>query len=227
MHEDLWAGVELKLQYAEFHLQQMSRSLQPPERTHMNVALEASGAIIGTDWQRSLYAHFDAFLSATRSVPWIIQCCFGEDRANRAMNEWLDERSPDEKARRREFQKQFKKDRDGFDGLLLSKARDISVHRTGFAPVTGKIKGFFGVVYDSNPVKSVPMSETRQIDDPNLAFLARPVPIRPLWSDFYIDGQPLFAACRDYLDGARTVMTEARKIFDQVHGSNSLSSPPP
>jgi hypothetical protein len=69
-HEELWAGVELKLQYAEFHLQQMSRSLEPPERTHMNVALEAAGAIIGTDWQISLYAHFDALLSAARSVPW-------------------------------------------------------------------------------------------------------------------------------------------------------------
>jgi hypothetical protein len=226
MHEELWAGVELKLQYAEFHLQQMSRSLEPPERTHMNVALEASGAIIGTDWQRSLYAHFDALLSAARSVPWIIQCCFGEDRANRVMSDWFDERSPDEKARRREFNKQFKKARDVFDGLILSKARDISVHRTGFAAVSGKIKGFFGVVYDSSPVKSVPMSETRHIDDPNFAFLARPMPVRPMWTDFYIDGQPLVAVCRDYVDGARTVVTEARKIFNQVHGSNSLSSPP-
>jgi hypothetical protein len=226
MHEELWAGVELKLHYAEFHLQQMSRSLEPPERTHMNVALEASGAIIGTNWQRSLYAHFDALLSAARSVPWIIQCCFGEDTANRVMNEWLDERSPDERARRREFKKQFKKTRDTFDGLILSKARDVSVHRTGFAAVSGKISGFFGVVYDSSPLKSVPISETRNIDDPNVAFLANPVPVRPMWTDFYIDGHPLFAACRNYLDGARTVVIEARKIVHHVHGNNNLSPPP-
>ena len=54
MDEELWAGVELKLQNAEFHLQQMARSLDPPEPTAMNVALEASGAIIDTGWQRSL-----------------------------------------------------------------------------------------------------------------------------------------------------------------------------
>ncbi|MGH6636950.1 MAG: hypothetical protein ACRED0_12755, partial [Gammaproteobacteria bacterium] len=66
----------------------MDRSLQPPEQTTNNVVLEASGAIIDTGWQRSFYAHFDAFLSATRSVPWIIQCCFGADLANNVMRDW-------------------------------------------------------------------------------------------------------------------------------------------
>jgi hypothetical protein len=68
MDEKLWAGVELKLQYAEFHLQMMGRSLDLPKPT----ALEAYGMIRDTGWQRSLYAYFDAFLSTARSVPEII-----------------------------------------------------------------------------------------------------------------------------------------------------------
>ena len=46
MHEQLWAGVGLKLQYAAFHLEKMSGSLQPPERTGHNVAQQAAGAVI-------------------------------------------------------------------------------------------------------------------------------------------------------------------------------------
>jgi hypothetical protein len=75
MDEKLWAGVELKLQSAEFFFEMMGRSLQPPKQTSINVALQASGAIIDTDWQRSFYAYLDAFLSTARSVPEIIQSC--------------------------------------------------------------------------------------------------------------------------------------------------------
>ena len=77
---ELWAGVDLKLQNAEFHLSQMQRHWsRRPEP-----ALEASGAIIDTEWQRSFYAHFDAFLSAARSVAEVIRCCFGVDRVMKA-----------------------------------------------------------------------------------------------------------------------------------------------
>ena len=31
MHDDLWYGVALNVHYAEFFLQEMSRSMQPPE----------------------------------------------------------------------------------------------------------------------------------------------------------------------------------------------------
>jgi hypothetical protein len=79
MHEEMWAGVELKVQNAEFHLQRMEQSLNLPEPTALYVALEASGAILGTNWHRSFYAHLDAFLSAVRSVPEVIQFCFGKD----------------------------------------------------------------------------------------------------------------------------------------------------
>ena len=33
MHDELWAAVQLKLDNAEFHLAQMRRSIQGPERT--------------------------------------------------------------------------------------------------------------------------------------------------------------------------------------------------
>jgi len=46
MHEEMWAGVELKVQNAEFHLQRMEQSLNLPEPTALYVALEASNAIL-------------------------------------------------------------------------------------------------------------------------------------------------------------------------------------
>ena len=72
MHEHLWAGVELKLQNAVFHLRQMERSIDRFEQTEESAELQASGAIFDTGWQQSIYAHVDAFLSAARSVPEII-----------------------------------------------------------------------------------------------------------------------------------------------------------
>jgi hypothetical protein len=42
MDEKLWAGVELKLLYAEFHFDMMGRAIQPPKQNSINVALQAS-----------------------------------------------------------------------------------------------------------------------------------------------------------------------------------------
>src|ERR1700730_8417137 len=107
MDEKLWAGVELKLLYAEFHFDMMGRSIQPPKQTSINVALQASGAIIGTGWQRSFYAYLDAFLSTGRSVPEIIQCCFGVDLGHREMKKWFNALTADEQVRRHDFKKAF------------------------------------------------------------------------------------------------------------------------
>ena len=107
MDEKLWAGVELKLQNAEFFFEMMGRSLQPPKQTSINVALQASGAIIDTDWQRSFYAYLDAFLSTARSVPEIIQCCFGVDLGHPEMKKWFNTLPADEQDRRHEFKKAF------------------------------------------------------------------------------------------------------------------------
>jgi hypothetical protein len=127
MNEELWAGVELKLLHAEFPFESMGRSLEPPELTATNVAIEVSGGIIDTRWQRSFYAHLDAFLSASRSIPEIIQCCFGEDRAS-VMSAWLGRLPDAERHRRGDFRNQFKDRYDRFLALPLSRARNVSLH---------------------------------------------------------------------------------------------------
>ena len=224
MHEELWAGADLKVEYAWFHLRRMGQSIEPPERNDMNVALQASGAIIDTGWQVSFYAHLDAFLSAARSVPEIIQCCFGKDPA-KVMKDWFDKLPAEEQVRRREFAKQFKKHYEEFRAPPLGTARHISEHRTGLAPVKVAISGLFGVIYTGSPASRVPISETRQIDDPTVAFLAKPIPLQPRWDDFDIQGQPLFPACQEYLARARALVEEARHLSRQVHTCR-LSSPP-
>ena len=227
MHQELWAGVELKLQNSDFHLRRMEQSLEPPERTATNVALQAAGAIIDTGWQRSFYAHLDAFLSATRSVPEIIQCCFGADK-HPAMKSWFANLPETERLRRREFKKQFKASYDNFRTLPLGTVRHISEHRTGVPPVKVTISGLFGVVYIGGPVARVPSSETRQIDDPTLSWMAKPIPLRqPSWDDFDIEGQPLFPACQAYLNEAQALMGKARSVLSVVHGANSLTVPTP
>jgi hypothetical protein len=131
LHEELWAGVLLKVEHAGFHFDRMGQSIQPPERTHYNVALEASGTILDTGWQRSFYAYFDAFLSAARSVPEILQCCFGHD-PNHRMKAWFDALPPDEQRRRKEFSARFAPALSTFRSLDLGAARQTAcLARTG------------------------------------------------------------------------------------------------
>jgi len=223
MDEKLWAGAELKLEYARFHLQRMGQSLDPPERTPINAVLESYGAIIDTGWQRSIYPHFDAFLSATRSVAEIIKCCFGVDD-HRAMTDWFDHLPAEEQDRRRAFWKQFQVHYNRFCGRLLCGARRVSEHRTGLPPVTVTISGMFGVTYVGGPATLVPSSETQPLIPFPLE--ARPVALRPKWDDFEIDGQGLFPACQDHLKSAAALISEARRIAEQVHGTHSLTPPP-
>lgn len=189
MHEDLWAGVHLKLQHAAFHLERMGRSLEPPEMTATTVALEVAGVIVDTGWQRSFYAHLDAFLSAARSVPEIVQCCFGVDEGHPDMKSWFHKLPEAEKLRRQEFKKQFKASYDSFRALRLGTLRHISEHRTGVSPARVTVSGLFGVTYIGSPLKPIPVSETRHIVDPDLSWMDRPVPLRqPSWDDFELEG---------------------------------------
>lgn len=222
MHDELWAGVELKLQNAQFHLDQMMRSIQPPERTGHSVAMMASGAIGVPDWQEAFYAHLDAFLSATRSVGNIIKCCFGVDN-HFALNPFKALHA-EEQNRRREFQGQFDPLLKAFDGRLLSTSRHISEHRTGAPPVTVMTTGLFGVTYIGDPLTRIPTLETRNIDVPNLPPVhSAHLPVRPNWQDLKIDGQGLFPACRDHLKAAQDLLAEARRIAAEVHGTNGLT----
>ena len=229
MHEELWAGVELKINNAEFFLEEMGKALLPPERTQMNVALQTTGAIIDTGWQRSFYAHLDAFLAMARSVPEIIQCCFGWDTSD-AMKSWRDRLSTTEEKRRREFKKSFKGAYKTFRKLPLSNARNISLHRTGVAPVEVNIIGRYGISYIGTPVSHVPTAEGEEIaagDDQALQWVATmpPVPVQPAWPDFKVNGKSLFTECRAYLDGAKNLLARARGISLQVHDNESLTPP--
>jgi hypothetical protein len=231
MHDELWAGVELKIENAEFFSEQMGKALLPPDRNPMNIALESTGAIIETRWQRSLYANLDAFLAMVRSVPEIIQACFGADLGSREMKAWFKGLTPAEQTRRKNFAVQFKTVHDTFRGLSLSNARNISLHRTGVAPVEVNITGRFGVSHIGTPIKHVPTSESTHIiagDDPALQWAATlpPDPVQPTWTDFSIDGRPLFQECQAYLQEARKVVAHASTIVQHVHGNNTVTPPP-
>ena len=223
MHEELWAGVDLKLDHASFHLDQMARCLER-KRDTMTVVLESAGAIVG-EWQRPLFAHLDAFLSAARSAPEIIKCCFGRDRHPK-MDDWWDHLPAEQQRRREDFWRQFKARYDAFGQLPLSQARHISEHRTGYpTAATATINGLFGVTHVGSPVKRVPLTEIRTDVPEELAWLPKPQRVWPIWIDFTIDGQNLFDACRDYLQAAQGLAAVARGIAQQVHGINPLTPP--
>ena len=112
------------------------------------------------------------------------------------MKEWFRKLPNDEQARRKEFKKEFEPHYKSFRELPLGTARHISEHRTGVAPASVTISGRFGVIHIGNATEPIPLSEARQIDDRNLALLAKALPIQPKWEDFDIEGQPLFRACR-------------------------------
>jgi hypothetical protein len=235
MHEELWAGVDLKFEHAGFFLGRMQESLEPPRGARVAM-LEASGAIVDTQWQRAFYANLDAFLVMARSVPEVINSCFGKDTATKEMRDWFTTTlSADEQKRRADFLNAFEITYNNFRNLPLSKARNISLHRTGYpAAVEVKIVGRFGLSYIGSPVKRVPAAESRPVsaeDDPNdpaviWAATLPPVPVHPMWSDFQIDGKPLFAECRAYVEQAQQLVTQARAIAERVHGTDVLTPPP-
>jgi hypothetical protein len=227
MHHDLWAGISLKLGIASYHFGGMERAVQPPERTAYTVALESSGTIIGGNWHTAFYAHVDAFLSAARSVPELIRCCFGLDDGSQKMRDWFNSLDPDEQKRRREFGDRFRAEYDAFRALPLGTARHISEHRTGFAPVEVMVFGHFGI-YAGGPIDPIPTTETRDLPpESNMPpGIARPIPVRPSWQDFKIDGKPLFETCRDYLNQAQALISQARALAGKVHGNCKLTWPP-
>jgi hypothetical protein len=223
-HHDLWTGIDLKLSSASFHFDRMNNVLQPPRLNGHYAALESAGVVIGRNWHQAFYAHLDAFLSTARSVPELIRCCFGADDGHKEIREWFKRLDLDEQRRRREFGDKFKTDYDTFRVLALGTARHIIEHRTGVAPVTATVAGRFGVTYSGGPTKPIPTSETREMP-PEFGWMQRYLPVQPKWSDFDIDGKPLFDACRDYLQRASDLISRARVLAESVHGSSNLTPP--
>jgi hypothetical protein len=223
MHDELWAGVDLKAGHADYFLRQMSKVIEPPEQTAWTVALQSSGAIIGNLWQQPFYANFDAFLGAARSIPEIIQCCFGRDRSLQ-MKSWFASRDQAEQDRRKKFSDEFNPDYSTFIGHPLTNARNITFHRKGYTSVEVKITSHFGLVYTGSPTHSVPIAVSPP-NHPGPPFRQISLPLEPKWTDFTIDGKPLFEECRAYLDFAGELRTKAADICQRVHGNESLSIP--
>src|SRR5262249_25949285 len=157
--------------------------LEPPERTRSTI-------VRTKNWDRPFYAHLDAFLSAARSIPELIQCCFGIDNHPK-MTGWVKGLDKDEQDRRGLFKSQFDNDCGKFRDHLLTTARHISEHRTGFPPVTVRVSGRFGVTYRGGPTKFIPTTETPELP-PEDSWMAQPTPVQPRATDFDIDGEPLF-----------------------------------
>jgi hypothetical protein len=221
---DPWAGVDLKVRHAAFFLGEMSGSLQPRP---MSLAQQSTGAVIDTAWQRSFYAYLDAFLAIARSIPEIINYCFGEDKIKP-----IEGADQEEKTRRKAFSDQFELHHKKFREHPLSNERNISFHRAGYPSVEVTIAGRFGLEHIGSPVKPVPSAESPRFGDPGndpalqWAATQAPFPVQPMWSDFTIDGKPLFVECRTYLTIAQQLADHARSISQRVHGSSSLTPPP-
>jgi hypothetical protein len=160
--EGLWAGIDLKHDHAQFHFERMSAALHPPEATAFTAIMASRGAIIGHEWHRPFYAHLDAFLSAARSIPELIRCCFGYDTDNR-MRRWFSALNASERARRRLFSESFEASYVAFRQLPLGTARHESEHRKGYPPATVTTTGLLGVTYAGDPITRLPSSETRSL----------------------------------------------------------------
>jgi hypothetical protein len=225
-------GRQSKAPGAQTSFDQMAKSLQPPERTRMAAVLESTGAIIDTRWQETFYAQVDSFLAQVRSVPEVIESCFGADCGSRPMREWFDRLPLAEQTRRQTFSDQFQADRKAFRTHRLTNERNISEHRLGFPSVEGKVIGPFGDVHAASPVKRVPTAESRRFGDPGndpalqWAATQPPQAIRPKWDQFTIGGKPLFDECCAYLTTAQQIADRARGIAQRVHGSDTVTTPP-
>jgi hypothetical protein len=216
-------ALSLKSSHASFFLAQMSKAIEPPEQTAWTVALQSTGAIRSNHWQQAFYANFDAFLGAARSIPEIIQCCFGHDRSA-PMKSWFASLVQAEQVRRKKFSDEFNSDYATFVEHPLTNARNITFHRTGYTSVEVKITGHFGLVYTGSPTQSVPTTESLP-NHPGPPLHQVNLPLEPRWTDFTIEEKPLFQECQAYLVLAGELRSKAADICRRVHGSESLTIP--
>jgi hypothetical protein len=234
MHDHLWRGVDYRIAEAHDALGVMWRSLEPPEHIRRNVAVNlAAGAVIDTGWQDKLYGNADTFLAKVRSVPWIIEACFGKD-GNLKMKDWWDHLPRDEQQRRETFSRQFRVDRKKIDDHDLTNERNVSGHRRGFADIEGRVVGPFGKVHIARrDHQRIPAAECQPLepninDSPALMWAATlpPRPVEPKPEQFFIGGKPLFDECRAYLQLAQDIRARGQVICDAVHSRQHVSAPP-
>ena len=162
-------------------------------------------------------------LGATRSVPDVIQKCFGDD--NLSKEEWPQPLDAEETARRKSFQDEFASLRRDFNKLLLSRVRVGTFHWLGVPPVQAKARVWLGQEYTGGPLEFIPSAASRQLPpetDPAVVVIAgKPLPVEPSWQDFTLEipqgdgttqSSPLFEECRTYLRAAKELVKESKKI---------------
>jgi len=187
MHEALWQGIEFKLAEAKFFLDLMGKVLVPPQLNdpHWHPAY---GPPV-TQWQPDFYYYLDAFIGSTRSIPDVIQKCFGWDQRSR--QEWPQPLDTGEVDRRERFQAQFTGLYVAYHRLPLSRVRVGTFHWLGFPSVQTKGKVFCGQEYTGKPGQTMPRTACRQFppgtDPVFLALFSKPWPVEPSWKDFTLE----------------------------------------
>jgi hypothetical protein len=237
VHEHLWLGVDGRIREAERSYREMGTSISRPDHTWENAALVAAGVDVNRPWQDTFYPNVSTFLAKVRSVPSIIEACFGKDSGIRRippMKDWWDSLTLDEQQRREEFSDQFRADNKLFRDHYLTNERDVSEHRLGFPNVEARVVGPFGKEHIARPDRRIPSAEPRPLEpninnDPALMWAAT-LPPRPIdpprWDQWTICGKPLFDECRAYLQLASDIRGRAQVICDAVHGAQHVSAPP-
>jgi hypothetical protein len=236
VYEHLWQGVDHKIAEAHDAWGEMWRSLHPPEHVSRNIARNlAAGNLIDIGWQDKLYGNVDTFLAKTRSVPWIIEACFGQDLGSLEMRNWWATLAADEQRRRASFSRRFRNEPKwrAFRDHDLTNERNVSGHRRGFADVEGRVVGPSGQVHIARRDKRIPVAEGLPLqpginDDSGLMWAATlpPRPIEPKPEQFFIGGKPLFDECRAYLQLAQDIRVIAQAICDAEHQGQHVSTPP-
>lgn len=225
MHENLWAGPELKLSYASFHLEKMQQVLGPADWTQADIAQLSSGLIVDRAQQRSLFPHFDAFLAAAHAIPFLIQCSFGYDDYGK-IKSWFKTLPPDEGNRRKEFRRRLKPLLDAFLLRPLSNARNVSFHRSGHADVVVRCSGRYGIEYVGSPTEPLPAAEYPVIRNPQQPVMAHAVPLEIRPGDVTVDGKPMLDVCQEHLDEAGKLIAKSRVIAALAHGNAAITPPP-
>lgn len=234
MREELWQGTDFKLAEARFFLDQMDKVLLPPQFNDPTWHPAYTHSV--TQWQPDFYFYLDAFIGATRSVPDVIQKCFGWD--NRSTKEWLQPPDADEIARREKFQAEFTGLYRAFYRQRLSRVRVGTFHWRGVPSVQTKGKVFLGQEYTGKPGQLIPSAASRQFPpetDPALAAIfSQPRPVEPSWEDFTVEiprddgtteSNPLFPECKAYLNLAQQLVKESKELCERIHRGSKLIPP--
>jgi hypothetical protein len=200
--------------------------------SHMAAQMSSLNTVMPHIWHDAFNSQLNHFLTATRSVPDIIQTRFGYDGKQKA---WLSRLDPQEQHRRQEFKDKFSAHFTVFNRLPLSDQRRQTIHGSGLADWHVEVKGLRGVYFGDNmtPLDQteppLPSSGDPALDVPMM--MSHSLPIQPLGKDFWfgpigdLNKRSFFPECQGYLSAARNLVTEARTLFANIHQGHPLTPP--